>query len=60
MIVRPPEKKISSKAATSSFPFSKVANDNKPPKKAFLGWILFIIGLVLLMGALFWFYENII
>jgi hypothetical protein len=54
MIARPPEKKPLLK--TKTFPpfFLKVANDNRPPQKIFLGWILFGTGVLLLISAFLW------
>jgi hypothetical protein len=53
MVVKPPIKKLSPKAKTLSSFFSKVANDNRPPKKIFLGLALFVAGFLLIFGALF-------
>ena len=57
MIARPPEKKFSSKSTPSSF-FVKVANDNRPPKRIFLGWIFLVAGVLVVLGTTFWIYEN--
>ncbi len=54
MIVRPPEKKPFLKTKTFSPLFSKVANDNRPPQKAYMGWVLLGTGALLLMGAFLW------
>lgn len=51
-------KKFSSKTTRASPLFLKVANDNRPPKRNFLGWICFIVGLLLSLGAGFWIYEK--
>ncbi len=58
MIARPPEKKFSSKTTSHSRRFVKVANDNRPPKRIFLGWVVILTGILLLLGAGFWIYEN--
>jgi len=54
MIARPPEKKSFLK--TKTFPpfFSKVANDNRPPQKILMGWILLGAGVFLIISAFFW------
>ncbi|EKE09977.1 MAG: hypothetical protein ACD_16C00099G0035 [uncultured bacterium] len=54
MVVRPPETKSSKK-----FKFSprlllrQVANDNYPPKKYYLAWILIGVGLLFITLSLF-------
>ncbi len=52
MIVRPPEKKPILKTLPPFF--SKVANDNRPPQKILIGWILLGTGMLLLIGAFLW------
>lgn len=59
MIARPPGKKFLSKTTHSSPFVAKIANDNYSPKKSILGWIFFLAGLLVFLGALFWVYERI-
>ncbi len=55
MIARPPEKKSILKTKPLSSLFLKVANDNRPPQRTFLGWVFLGVGSLLLIGAFFWF-----
>lgn len=60
MIARPPEKKPSfSVISASPSSASKVANDNQPPQRHPLGWVLLMLGLFLLIIAFFQIYEKI-
>jgi hypothetical protein len=54
MIARPPEKKSSSQTKAHTPFYIKVANDNRPPKKVTIGWILFVMGFLLLASTFFW------
>jgi type VI protein secretion system component VasF len=54
MIARPPEKKSVLKARALAPLFTKVANDNRPPAKILIGWVLLGAGILLLVGALLW------
>lgn len=60
MIARPPEKKFSLKTSRSLSLASKIANDNRPPKRSFVGWVFLVLGLTLFVGAVFWIYERIV
>jgi len=51
MIIRPPEKKTFSKTKPLLSFFPRVANDNQPPQKIVLGWVLFTVGAFILAGA---------
>jgi len=59
MIARPPEKNFSSKKTITSPLLGGVANDNRPPKRIFLGWIVFLAGILLFLGAAFQIFERI-
>lgn len=51
MIARPPKNKPIFKTKISSPLFSKVANDNRPPQKLFLGWVFLGLSVFLIMGT---------
>ncbi len=54
MLVRSPEKKPPSSFESRSSFSTKVANDNLPPPRMIMGWVLFAIGILLFISALIW------
>jgi hypothetical protein len=54
MLARPPEKKPFFPPESPAFLSPHIANDNYPPKKIYVGWILCAVGLLFLLAAYFW------
>jgi hypothetical protein len=60
MIARPPQKNHPATGKTSSSPFTRPANDNRPPKRNFFGWLCLVSGILIFLTVALWLYEKII
>lgn len=60
MILGPAQKNLALKAKNQMPFFSRPANNNRPPKRNFFGWLCFLVGVLLSLGTFFWLYEKMI
>jgi len=58
MILGPSQKNLPLKAKSHMPFFSRPANNNRPPKRNFLGWLCFLVGVLICLSAFFWLYEK--